>query len=299
MRLLKYYFDCHIEDGEAIIIGYSASLKLGIITIPYSCIIYKKKSEPLFQKQSLFRGNMTEGKRSIVWENIKLSFEGTWEGGIDTGAQELFSLKDEYIKWHCTNNGADVKINWNGKEYTGKGVHYCSTCDGPFYKGLDVAVIGGGNSGVEAAIDLSGIAKSVTLIEFMPEMKADKVLQDKLAERENIKVILNSATKEVIGKEFVESIKYVDRATEKEHDLKVNGMFIEIGLSPRSELVKDLVEINKIGEIEINNENNMTSVKGIFAAGDVTTVKQKQIIIAMGEGAKAALGAFEYVIKEY
>ena len=137
------------------------------------------------------------------------------------------------------------------KEYTGKGVHYCSTCDGPFYKGLDVAVIGGGNSGVEAAIDLSGIAKSVTLIEFMPEMKADKVLQDKLAERENIKVILNSATKEVIGKEFVESIKYVDRATEKEHDLKVNGMFIEIGLSPRSELVKDLVEINKIGEIEI------------------------------------------------
>lgn len=185
------------------------------------------------------------------------------------------------------------------KEYTGKGVHYCSTCDGPFYKGLDVAVIGGGNSGVEAAIDLSGIAKSVTLIEFMPEMKADKVLQDKLAERENIKVILNSATKEVIGKEFVESIKYVDRATEKEHDLKVNGMFIEIGLSPRSELVKDLVEINKIGEIEINNENNMTSVKGIFAAGDVTTVKQKQIIIAMGEGAKAALGAFEYLIKEY
>ena len=116
---------------------------------------------------------------------------------------------------------------------------------------------------------------------------------------ENIKVILNSATKEVIGKEFVESIKYVDRATEKEHDLKVNGMFIEIGLSPRSELVKDLVKINKIGEIEINNENNMTSVKGIFAAGDVTTVKQKQIIIAMGEGAKAALGAFEYLIKEY
>ena len=121
MRLLKYYFDCHIEDGEAIIIGYSASLKLGIITIPYSCIIYKKKSEPLFQKQSLFRGNMTEGKRSILWENSRLSFEGTWEGGTDTGAQELFLSKNGYIKWHCTNNGADVKINWNGKEYTGKG----------------------------------------------------------------------------------------------------------------------------------------------------------------------------------
>jgi len=121
LRLLKYYFDCHIEDGEAIIIGYSASLKLGIITIPYSCIIYKKKSEPLFQKQSLFRGNMTEGKRSILWENSRLSFEGTWEGGTDTGAQELFLSKNGYIKWHCTNNGADVKINWNGKEYSGKG----------------------------------------------------------------------------------------------------------------------------------------------------------------------------------
>ena len=121
MRLLKYYFDCHIEDGEAVIIGCSASLKLGIITIPYSCIIYKKKSEPLFQKQSLFRGNMTEGKRSILWENSKLAFEGIWEGGTDTGAQELFFSKNGYIKWHCTNNGADVKINWNGKEYTGKG----------------------------------------------------------------------------------------------------------------------------------------------------------------------------------
>ena len=98
MRLLKYYFDCHIEDGEAIIIGYSASLKLGIITIPYSCIIYKKKSEPLFQKQSLFRGNMTEGKRSILWENSKLAFEGIWEDGTDTGAQELFFSKQVYIK---------------------------------------------------------------------------------------------------------------------------------------------------------------------------------------------------------
>ncbi len=183
-------------------------------------------------------------------------------------------------------------------EYAGKGVHYCSTCDGPFYKGLDVAVIGGGNSGVEAALDLSGIAKSVTLIEFMPELKADKVLQEKLSERENIKVILNSATSEVTGTEFVENLKYVNRDTNEKHELKVDGMFVEIGLSARSEIVKDLVEINKFGEIVID-EYNMTSVKGIFAAGDVTTVKQKQIVIAVGEGAKAALGAFEYLIKEY
>ena len=184
-------------------------------------------------------------------------------------------------------------------EYVGKGVHYCSTCDGPFYKGLDVAVIGGGNSGVEAALDLSGIAKSVTLIEFMPELKADKVLQEKLAEQPNVKTILNSATVKVNGNEFVESIVYKSRETDEEKTLNVEGMFVEIGLSPRSEVVKDLVETNKIGEIVINPENNSTSVAGIFAAGDVTNIKQKQIIIAMGEGAKAALGAFEYLITKY
>ena len=184
-------------------------------------------------------------------------------------------------------------------EYVGKGVHYCSTCDGPFYKGLDVAVIGGGNSGVEAALDLSGIAKSVTLIEFMPELKADKVLQEKLAEQSNIKTILNSATVKVNGNEFVESIVYKSRETDEEKTLNVEGMFVEIGLSPRSEVVKDLVETNKIGEIVINPENNSTSVAGIFAAGDVTSIRQKQIIIAMGEGAKAALGAFEYLITKY
>lgn len=184
-------------------------------------------------------------------------------------------------------------------EYVGKGVHYCSTCDGPFYKGLDVAVIGGGNSGVEAALDLSGIAKSVTLIEFMPELKADKILQEKLAEQSNIKTILNSATVRVNGKEFVESIVYKSRETDEEKTLNVEGMFVEIGLSPRSEVVKGLVETNKIGEIVINPENNSTSVAGIFAAGDVTSIRQKQIIIAMGEGAKAALGAFEYLITKY
>ncbi len=184
------------------------------------------------------------------------------------------------------------------EEYTGKGVHYCSTCDGPFYKGLSVAVIGGGNSGVEAALDLSGIAKDVTLIEFMPELKADQVLQQKLSERENIKVLKNSAVKEVKGSEFVEELMYTDRETEKATSIKVDGMFIEIGLSANSDIVKGLVEVNQIGEIVIDS-SNMTSVKGIFAAGDVTTVKQKQIVIAVGEGAKAALGAFEYLIKEY
>ena len=178
-------------------------------------------------------------------------------------------------------------------------MHYCSTCDGPFYKGLDVAVIGGGNSGVEAALDMSGIAKNVTLIEFMPELKADKVLQKKLAQRENVNVILNSATTEVLGTEFVENLKYKNRATNEEKTLKLDGIFIEVGLSPSSEIVKDLVELNKVGEIVINPLNNETSVEGIFAAGDVTSIKQKQIIVAMGEGAKAALSAFDYLITKY
>ena len=182
-------------------------------------------------------------------------------------------------------------------EYVGKGVHYCSTCDGPFYKGLDVAVIGGGNSGVEAALDLSGIAKSVTLIEFMPELKADKVLQEKLAEQSNIKVILNSATTKVNGNEFVENIIYKNRETEEEKTLNVEGMFVEVGLSPRSEVIKDLVEINKIGEIVINPENNSTSVAGIFAAGDVCDARYQQAIVASGNGAIAALDAEEYLVE--
>ena len=184
------------------------------------------------------------------------------------------------------------------EEFTGKGVHFCTTCDGPFYKGLDVTIVGGGNSGVEAALDMSGIAKSVTLIEFMPELKADQVLQDKLAERENIIVHKNTATKEVKGTEFVEKIVYANRDTNEDVEVKMDGLFIEIGLSANTSVVEGVVERNKIGEIIID-ENNMTSEKGIFAAGDCTTVKHKQIVIAVGEGAKAALSAFNYLLSEY
>ena len=184
------------------------------------------------------------------------------------------------------------------KDYKGKGVHYCATCDGPFYKNLDVAIIGGGNSGVEAALDMAGIAKSVTLVEFMPDLKADKILQEKLTERENITVITNAQVTEVYGETFTTGLKYKERSTEEMKDLKIDGMFIEIGLVPNTEFIKGYVETTKFGEIIINDVNS-TNVKGIFAAGDVTTVKYKQIIIAMGEGAKAALGAFDYLIKEY
>jgi alkyl hydroperoxide reductase subunit F len=181
-------------------------------------------------------------------------------------------------------------------EFKGKGVAYCPHCDGPLFKGKHVAVIGGGNSGVEAAIDLAGIVGHVTLFEFMPALKADQVLQDRLYSLKNVDVILNTQTKEIIGDTKVTAIKYMDRDTQEEKELALEGVFIQIGLIPNTDWLKDDIKLSQYGEIEVNDHGE-TSVPGIFAAGDVTTVPYKQIIIAMGEGSKAALGAFDYLIR--
>lgn len=179
------------------------------------------------------------------------------------------------------------------KEYIGRGVAYCPHCDGPYYKGKDIAVIGGGNSGVEAAIDLAGIVKSIVLIEYASELKADKVLVDKLKSLENVKILKNARTHEVIGnKEKVTSLKYEDRNTNKINEISLDGIFVQIGLKPNSEFIKNTVEVNQFGEIVVDQKCK-TNVQGIYAAGDVTTVPYKQIIISMGEGAKAALSSFE------
>lgn len=185
------------------------------------------------------------------------------------------------------------------KEYVGNGVAYCPHCDGPFYKGKDVAVIGGGNSGIEAAIDLSGIVNSVTVFEFMPELKADKVLVDQAYKRDNITILTNAATKEIHatnGK--VSSISYEERASGETKSVDLNGVFVQIGLVPNSQFVKGVVEQTPYGEIVINDRCE-TSEEGIFAAGDVTTVPYKQIVIAMGEGSTASLSAFDYLIKHH
>lgn len=182
------------------------------------------------------------------------------------------------------------------KENIGNGVAYCPHCDGPFFKGKDVAVIGGGNSGIEAALDLAGIVKQVTVFEFLPELKADKVLVEQAEKRSNITILKNVATKEVIaegGK--VTAIRYQDRDSQAVQDLNLDGIFVQIGLVPNSTFAKGLVEMTPHGEIKID-ERGRTSAEGIFACGDVTTVPYKQIVIAMGEGAKAALAAFDYLI---
>jgi alkyl hydroperoxide reductase subunit F len=183
------------------------------------------------------------------------------------------------------------------KENLGQGVAYCPHCDGPFFKGKDVAVIGGGNSGIEAALDLAGIVKSVTVYEFMPTLKADQVLVDQAMKRDNISILKNVATKEVVadnGK--VVGLEYQDRETEKPHRQQLDGIFVQIGLAPNSEFLEDTVERSRFGEVIIN-ERCETSEPGIYAAGDVTTVPYKQIVISMGEGAKAALSAYDYLLR--
>ena len=182
-------------------------------------------------------------------------------------------------------------------QYRNKGVAYCPHCDGPLFKGKRVAVIGGGNSGVEAAIDLAGIVAEVTLIEFDSQLRADAVLQAKLNSLSNVRVIVSALTTEVHGDgEKVTGLSYQDRTTEEVVHLPLEGIFVQIGLVPNSEWLKDTLSLSPRGEIEVDAKGQ-TNVPGIFAAGDVTTTPYKQIIIAMGEGSKAALSAFDYLIR--
>ena len=182
-------------------------------------------------------------------------------------------------------------------EYKNKGVAYCPHCDGPLFKGKRTAVIGGGNSGVEAAIDLAGIVQHVTLIEFADQLKADAVLVSKLKSLPNVTIHVNAQTTEITGDgSKVNGIRYKDRVSGTEHHVELEGVFVQIGLVPNTEFLKGTVELSKFGEIVIDAKCH-TNLPGVFAAGDVTTVPYKQIIIAAGEGSKAALSAFDYLIR--
>ncbi|PFJ16453.1 alkyl hydroperoxide reductase subunit F [Bacillus cereus] len=180
-------------------------------------------------------------------------------------------------------------------EFKNKGVAYCPHCDGPLFTGKDVAVIGGGNSGIEAAIDLAGIVNHVTVLEFMPELKADAVLQERLNSLPNVTVLKNVQTKEITGTDKVNGISYIDRETEEVHHVELQGVFVQIGLVPNTDWLGETVERVR-GEIVID-KHGATNVPGVFAAGDCTNNPYKQIIISMGSGANAALGAFDYLIR--
>lgn len=181
-------------------------------------------------------------------------------------------------------------------EFKNKGVAYCPHCDGPLFKGKRVAVIGGGNSGIEAAIDLAGITDHVTVLEFMPELKADSVLQERLYSLPNVTVLKNVQTKEITGDKKVNGLTYIERDTGIEKHIELEGVFVQIGLVPNTEWLGDFVERNRMGEIPVDNRN-ATSIPGVFAAGDCTDSPHKQIVISMGSGANAALSAFDYLIR--
>jgi alkyl hydroperoxide reductase subunit F len=179
-----------------------------------------------------------------------------------------------------------------------RGVAYCPHCDGPLFKNKTVAVIGGGNSGVEAAIDLAGIVKNVILLEFAPNLKADNILQNKLKSLSNVQIICNAQTKEILGQEKVQNLSYIDRVEQKEYNIPIDGVFIQIGLVPNTQWMKEQITLSSFGEIIINSHNE-TNIPGVFAAGDCTNTPYKQIIISTGEGAKASLTAFDFLIRNF
>lgn len=182
------------------------------------------------------------------------------------------------------------------EEYNGKGVAYCSTCDAPLFGGKDVAVVGGGNAGLEAVVDLLPYAKHVYLLEYADALKGDPTTQDKIKNMDQIEVIVNAVAKQVEGAQFVTGLRYTDRVSKEEKTLSVEGVFVEIGSVPNSEPVKDLVELNEHGEIVIDHKTAATSQIGIWAAGDITDEMYKQNNISTGDGVKAALSCYQYLL---
>ena len=219
------------------------------------------------------------------------------EGGlIEVQFESGASLKSRTV---IVTTGARWRsMNVPGEDtYRNKGVTYCPHCDGPLFKGKHVAVVGGGNSGVEAAIDLAGVVSRVTLLEFAPELKADAVLQRKLHSLPNVTVITNAQTTEVTGDgNRVTGLKYTDRATGDAQEIALEGVFVQIGLLPNTDWLKGTVELTRHGEVEVDSHAR-TDVPGVFAAGDCTTTPYKQIVIAAGDGSKAALSAFDHLIR--
>jgi alkyl hydroperoxide reductase subunit F len=219
--------------------------------------------------------------------------------GVDGRARvlKLASGKEVKARSVIVASGAQKRrLNIPGEDqYAGRGVVYCSTCDGPFYKDMTIAVVGGGNSALEAAIEMDGIAKKVYLIS-RTDWSGDAVLEDKVNSAKRIIPLRKHEPLEIKGNEVVEHLRVRDLETGKERNLRVDGVFVEVGLFPNSDFMLDLAETNEVGEVHVNGTD--TGVRGVFAAGDVTDNQDKQIVVAAGEGAKAALAAFQYLISQ-
>ena len=214
---------------------------------------------------------------------------------VSTSSRKQFQAKAVIIT-----SGADPRpLEVPGeKRFIGKGVSYCTTCDGPLFSDKEVAVIGGGNSGFEAAIFLTKYAKKAYILEFAPEVKANEENQQRAKKTGKIEVITSAALKKIQGKNFVDSVVYQDRKSKKLQTLRVQGVFVEIGSQPATFFVKDLVDFNEKDEIKVDHKTCQTSTPGLFAAGDVTDIKWKQIVVAAGQGCQAALSAYEYLKKK-
>lgn len=225
-------------------------------------------------------------------DRVKITEEGAFEVGA---GENKYSAKTVIV----ASGGGPKTLGVPGeKEFTGKGVSYCVTCDGPLFFGKNVAVIGGGNAGMETALELLNYANKIYILEITDRFWGDEANQEKLRKSKKAEFILNAQAQEIKGEEFVKSLVFEDRKTKKIKELSVDGIFVEISSIPSSGFVKDLVELNGLGEIIIDSKTNMTKTPGLFAAGDVTDVPYKQIVIACGEGAKAALSAYYYLSKK-
>lgn len=217
------------------------------------------------------------------------------EGGfrVDTGAGQTLYARSVII----ATGKSPRMLNVPGeREFTGRGVTYCATCDGPLYAGMTVAVIGGGNSGLDAAIQLMKICPKVYIVEMGPALMGDEIVRVQVESAENAEILTNTEVKHINGEDFVTGITLQERGKDRPYEIPVQGVFVEVGLSPNSGIVKDILVLNENGEIPVDCSAR-TEMPGLYAAGDVTAIPEKQIIIAAGDGAKAALGAYSYVVR--
>ena len=232
--------------------------------------------------------DIIEGVKAVDFEKKDDEFNIILEDGAKINSKSLIFATG--TRWRLLGIDGEEK-------FKNKGVAFCTHCDGPLFKGKDVAVVGGGNSGIEAAIDLASIAKTVTVLEFLPELKADKILQTKLESFQNVKVITSAQTTKLLGDKKLTGLEYIDRNTKEEKTIDLAGVFIQIGQIPNTEWLEGKIKLTDRGEIEVEKDGS-TNIEGIFAAGDAINSVYKQIIIAAGSGATAALSAFNYLIRK-